>query len=446
MNLKILIVDDEQRIITELSEYLKLKGYTVYGACGAASAFDILAKHHIDIMFLDIRMPEMDGLQVLQNAKKAYPALEVILISGHGDMDTLISALRNGATDYLKKPFRQKEVLVAIERTQGYLKLKQQISQLKNENSLISRELENSIEKTFIAESPKARAVLKEALMVASFADTPVLLCGESGTGKEIIARIIHYASPRKKARFYPINCSAIPENLMESEFFGHKKGTFTGAFADKRGYLEAGNGGTIFLDEIGDMPINLQAKLLRVIEEHKYIKLGDDREQNLDIRFICATNKSLEKLIERGAFREDLYYRLNTFKLELPPLRDRKEDILPLVNHFVSSICQKNGIREAAIGTELIDILSSYGFPGNIRELKNLVERALIINQSGTLNAADFPVFCSPAPVQKLENSEKQQILQTLHSCGGNRSKAAEVLGISRFALLRKLKKYTEA
>lgn len=445
MDLSILILDDEKRISAELSEYLIRKGFIVKTTSKPSDAFQILAKHDVDLMILDIRLPEMDGISVLKRVKSDYPDIEVILISGHGDMDTVIDALRSGATDFLKKPFRQQDLLIAIERTAKFVQLQQRIKKLKTDNSLISQELERNIEKTLVGESTAIKNILDDAMKVASFSDTPVIISGESGTGKEIIARIIHYASPRRNAKFCPVNCAAIPENLMESEFFGYKRGTFTGALSDKRGFLEAADKGSIFLDEITEMPTNLQSKLLRVLEEHKFMKLGSETEIKTDVRFLCATNKNIALAVKNGDFRNDLFYRLSAYRIEIPPLRDRVEDIEPLMHHYVNFFCQKNGIPIPKIENTLLSELSHYSFPGNVRELKNLVERALIINRSGVLSISDFPVYenLEESHTPGLVQSELKQIKEALQLCKNNQSRAANMLGISRFSLIRKLKKY---
>ena len=445
MELKVLILDDEQRISDELREFCTRKGFDARTADRPSVAFTMLENEEYDVLILDVKLPEMDGMQVLEIVKAKYPDLEIIVISGHGDIDTVIAALRSGAIDYLKKPFRLNDLMIAIERTTKFVRLRQNIKALKTDNSLISAELERSIEKNFIGESPAIRSILQDAIQVAAFADTSVIINGESGTGKEIIARIIHYASPRKARKFCPVNCAAIPDNLLESEFFGYKKGTFTGALSDKKGYLELSEGGTLFLDEISDMPANLQSKLLRAIEERSYMKLGTGVEHKVDLRFLSATNQDLEKLVASGGFRSDLYYRLAAYKITIPPLRERKEDIEPLIMYFARYFCQRNGLPIPAIDKSLVNELWHYDFPGNVRELKNLVERALIINRSGKLSIDDFPVYNAPISNANLGfvQNQVEQVKEALKSVNNNQSKAAEILGISRFALIRLMKKY---
>lgn len=443
--MKVLILDDEQRIILELSEFLVRKGFTVKSTQKPSSAFALLAAEDFDVLILDIRMPEMDGIEVLKQVKLGYPNLEVILISGHGDMDTVIEAMRLGASDYLRKPFRQNELLIAIERTAKFIGLQRKLTELKDDNSLISKELEKRVEKNFIGESKVIRRLLEDTIHLASFADTPIIITGESGTGKEIIARIIHYASPRKDKKFCPINCAALPETLVESEFFGYKKGTFTGALQDKKGYLELSQGGTIFLDEIADMPPLLQSKLLRVLEEKKFMKLGTNSEVPVDIRFIAATNRDLDKEMLEANFRKDLFYRLAAYQIHIPPLRERTEDIEPLIKYFVSFFCERNRIPVPKLDPALLRDIVHYPFPGNVRELKNLVERALIINRNGTLSIDDFPMFdTSESPTEStLDILQMEQIKKALKEADNNQSQAAKALGISRYTLIRKIRKY---
>lgn len=445
MKLNVLILDDEERITTELSEYLVRQGFEVTTVDKPSQAFSLLAKVNFDILILDVRLPEMDGIQVLKQVKQDYPTLEVIMISGHGDMDTVIDSMRHGACDFLKKPFRQNDLKIAIERTARYVNLQKKFHQLKDDNSLISRELEEKVQKEFVGESNAIKKVLSDTLHIAGFPDTPVIISGESGTGKEIIARLIHYASPRKAKKFCPINCAALPDNLLESEFFGYKRGAFTGAIQDKKGFLELSEGGTIFLDEIGDMPGLLQSKLLRVLEEKKYLKLGSSMELPVNVRFVAATNRNLEQQISTDSFRLDLFYRLAAVQIHIPALRERPDDIEPLIRYFVNRFCTQNKMNLPEIDPVLLKEIAQYHFPGNVRELRNLVERALIINRDGILSFDDFPVFSGDdsSPESSLDKLQINQIRKVLEECGNNQSQAAKVLGISRYTLIRKLRKY---
>lgn len=443
--MKVLILDDETRILDELGEFLRRQKHLPTCVNTPSAALTILQKESFDLMILDIRLPEMDGIEVLKKVKADWPSLEVIMISGHGDMDTVIEAMRFGACDYLRKPFRQNDLEVALKRSARIVGLKQEVNKLTDDNSLITRELERRIEKNFVGESTAIRKVIEDSLRLAAFPDTPLIITGESGTGKEIIARIIHFASPRKEARFFPINCAALPENLIESEFFGFKRGTFTGAVQDKKGILELSQSGSVFLDEIGEMPLVMQSKLLRVLEEKKFMKLGASNETAVDVRFIAATNRDPEAQIADQSFRQDLYYRLAAFRIQIPPLRERPEDIEPLLLHFTNEFCSRYHLKVPRIDQDLLCELQQYPFPGNARELRNLVERALIINRDERLGFDDFPdLNIIPQNHESaLDKSQKQIIEKALAEVKHNQSQAAKNLGISRFTLIRKMKKY---
>ena len=449
-NLKILVLDDEKRITEELSEFLKRKKFIVFESNEVTTAFQILNNNQIDILILDIRLKDASGLDVLKDVKIRFPELEVIMMTGHGDMNTVIESMRLGAIDFLKKPFLSIDVKIAIERTGKFIKMQRELKQIEDRNSLISMELENNIERNLIGESEAIRKVLDITLNAAKYNEVNVLITGESGTGKEIIARIIHFASERKKKNFFPVNCSAIPETLMESEFFGHKKGSFTGALSDKKGFFELTDGGTLFLDEIADMPLNLQAKLLRVIEEKKVKRIGEDNEFSVDVRIVAATNHDVEKLIGEDKFRLDLYHRLNTLIIEIPPLRERPDDIEPLLKHFIGNFSQKIKINPPEIHKNLISELKKYDFPGNVRELKNLTERALILSKSSILDKDCFPLKWKNKITEiaedadyNLERNEINLIKSALHKTNNNQTKAAELLGISRHSLIRRMNRF---
>ncbi len=353
----------------------------------------------------------------------------------------------------LKDEFHQKHTSKKILELQLNFEIEQQekeheINKLKkfsNKYSLINKDLEQRIEKEFLGESKAIRSIIKETLNVAKYKDTNVIITGESGTGKEIIARIIHHASVRKSYGFYPINCTAIPDTLLESEFFGHKKGSFTNAINDKKGFFELAHKGTLFLDEIADMPLNLQAKLLRVLEEKKLKKLGDEKEIFIDVRIIAASNRDIEKLVEKEKFRLDLYHRINTLIINIPPLRQRPEDIQPLLNYFIEKFKHKFNIPELKIDNNLLDHLHHYNFPGNVRELKNLVERALIICDNNILDSSCFPILTAKEQAQEftdlnIKKNEEQLIRSALEKTGNNQTKAAKILGISRHTLMRRI------
>lgn len=447
--LTILVVDDEKRITSQLSHHLSRKGFNVLEANDSATAFNIMNYQSIDIALLDFMIPgDLNGIQILKKIKQDYPSTEVIMVSGQEDIDVVIESQRQGAIDFVRKPFSISEIMFAIERTGKYVQLAQKLKSVENHQSLISRELESVIEREFIGQSSTIRRVTDMAMRVAADPDASVLITGENGTGKEILARIIHYASDRKKRPFVPVNSTAIPDTLIESEFFGHKKGAFTDAKEDKKGFFELANGGTLFLDEIADMPFTLQAKLLRAMEERKITPVGGGKEVNVDIRIISATNKDIEKLIGEGKFRLDLFHRINTFTLHIPPLRDRKEDIEPLLNHFVHQLCNKKKRTIPAIDKGVILHLKSYYFPGNVRELRNLVERSLILSDGKRLTADDFVIKNDKSQKSEpetfnLDEIEKSVIESALRQTGGNQIKAADLLGISRDALKHRLQKH---
>lgn len=375
--------------------------------------------------------------------------MEVIMISGHGDMDTVIQAMRDGAIDYLRKPFRHIDIQLSIERTEKYLKLYKQFREMQDQHSLISTELERMIDRDFIGESRQIRQVLEVANTASKYANTNVLITGESGTGKEIIARIIHFASEQHNFPFCAVNSSAVTDSLLESEFFGHVKGSFTGAINEKKGYFEIANGGTLFLDEIADMPFNLQAKLLRAIEEKKIKRVGGTDEIQVDFRIIAATNHNVEELIASKQFRLDLFHRLNTLTINIPPLRERPEDIEPLLRYFVNYFAIRLKKSTPKISAPLVELLKGYDFPGNVRELRNMVERAMIFCNTQTLSPIDFQLTnrkTGKAPtgiVLNLEEQEQNLILQALNECGYNQMLAAKLLGISRDSLIRRMKKF---
>jgi DNA-binding NtrC family response regulator len=358
--------------------------------------------------------------------------------------------MRGGAIDYLSKPIRQDEMMAAIARTQRFLYLQRRLKEVEAKNSLISKALENKIERQFIGISPQITEVYEQAITAAKFPDANVFITGESGTGKENIARIIHYSSARKSHLFCAVNSSAITDTLLESEFFGHKKGSFTGAISDKIGFFEVSNKGTLFLDEIGDMPIGLQSKILRAAEEKVITRVGDTHVIHTDFRIISATNQDIEVHVAEKKFRLDLLHRLNTLHIHIPALRERPEDIKPLLIHFVEVIALKLNKPRFDIDENVFELLEKYDFPGNVRELKNLTERALILSRSNTLRPIDFPIKIknldintSPEHLVDLRSQEIKLIRKALQKANFNQSMASDLLGITRDALIRKIKKH---
>ena len=449
--IKILILDDEKQFTEELFEFFQKTGFEAYEANSEIAARKILINHEIDLMILDVRLVSVNGLDILKEVKTEFPDMEVIIVSAHGDMDTVIKAMRLGAFDYLRKPFRHIDIQISIERTQKYIEMQRRLKQMEEKNSLISKSLKEKIDRQFIGVSPQILAVYDQAVTAANYPEANVLITGESGTGKENIARIIHHSSIRRENIFCAVNSSAITETLLESEFFGHKKGSFTGAITDKMGFFEVCNKGTLFIDEIADMPYNLQAKILRATEEKVITRVGDTNLIRTDFRIISATNHDIEKRINENKFRLDLFHRLNTLHIHIPPLRERPQDIEPLINHFVDFYASKFNKPKLIASKEAIDTLKKYDFPGNVRELKNLVERATILCKGNTLNVSDFPVKPqkkSAVEIQEvdsvnLKTIEINTIRKALQDCDFNQSAAADKLGITRDALSRKMKKY---
>lgn len=448
--IRVLIIDDEKSFTEELNEFLGKSGYDCLEANTGLEGLEILKNNEIDLLVLDVLLPGMSGLDILQEVKTKYPDIEVIVVSGHGNIDTVIKAMRLGALDYLKKPFRHADIQIAIERTQKFLRLQQRLKYVEERYSLISKALEDKIDRKFIGSSHQIREVFEKAISAANHPDANVLITGESGTGKENIARIIHYSSVRKSHVFYAINSSAITDSLLESEFFGHKKGSFTGAISDKMGYFEVCHEGTLFLDEISDMPLNLQAKILRATEEKVITRIGDTTQIHTDFRIISATNHDIEKLVQEKKFRLDLLHRLNTLHIHIPPLRERPEDIKPLLFHFAADYALKYNKTDFRIDDEVIDILAKYDFPGNVRELKNMTERAFILCKGNTLGVSDFPFKYAKTQASlynqgshNLKTLEIEVLQNALISCNYNQKAAADALGITRDALIRKMKKY---
>ncbi len=448
--IKILILDDEKQFTEELNGFFVGSDYESFESNTAAEGRKILTDHEIDLLILDVRLPGVNGLDILKEVKCQYPGMEVIVISAHGDMDTVIKAMRLGAFDYLRKPFRFIDIQIAIERTQKYLQLNRRLKKMEEKNSLISKSLEEKIDRQFIGVSSHILKVYEQAATASEYPEANVLITGESGTGKENIARIIHHLSTRKDHLFCAVNSSAITETLLESEFFGHKKGSFTGAINDKMGFFEVCNHGTLFLDEIADMPFNLQAKLLRATEEKVITRVGDTVPVHTDFRIISATNHDIDKRVDEKKFRLDLLHRLNTLHIHIPALRERPMDIKPLLNHFINYYATRFNKPDIVVSKDVFDGLLKYDFPGNVRELRNMTERAIILCKGNLLGLEDFPVKQHIAASSdhhnesvNLKNNEVQMIQRALQSVKYNQRAAADMLGITRDALIRKMKKY---
>ncbi len=439
---RLLIVDDEASMCEFLEIILEKNGYQVSSRQSARAAVKDIDTGTFDLVISDINMPEMSGLELLQLIKQKSPSTEVIMITAYASTDTAIQAMKRGAYDYITKPFNNDEILLTIKKA-----LKN--SQLQRENQRLQQELEKRYGfGNLIGKSP---AMLKVYELIQRVAQTRanILVTGESGTGKELVARAIHYTGPRKDKPFVTVNCGAIPEQLMESEFFGHEKGSFTGAIKTRDGYFAAADGGTIFLDEIGEIPPALQVKLLRVIQEKSFMRVGSTVERAVDVQVLSATNRDLESAVSEGSFREDLFYRLNVIKIDLPPLRERDSDIPLLARHFLQKYNQEYEHSIGDISQDAINILLNYSFPGNVRELENIIERGVIMETGESITPASLPPSLTrpaingtrvglrlPAEGLDLEKTlaelEHQLINQALERCDHNKTKAAKLLGLS--------------
>ncbi len=451
---RILVVDDEENLLHFLSKLLKGEGYRVKTAETGAKALERAKEADFDLAILDIKLPDMDGVAVLRAFREVVPAANVVMITAYGSIESAVEAMKAGAYDYIVKPFRAEEILKTVEKALEQRRLRREVLHLRRE---VGRKY--SFE-NIVGKSQAMQEVFHQIEKVAASKST-VLITGESGTGKELVARAVHYRSNRKNGLFVVIDCGAIPENLQESELFGHIKGSFTGAVSTKRGLLEEADGGTLFLDEVGDLSGPSQAKLLRVLQEGTIRRLGETKTIQVDVRVVAATNKGLAELVREGRFREDLYYRLNVVPIGLPPLRERREDIPLLVECFIrryGSVAKKEVRRISASAMEL---LLSYPWPGNVRELENVIERAVLFCDGEALEEERLPQeirshreqICLKVPeaplglketVEKMSQElERGLIERALDGMGGNRSAAARLLGISRRALLYKMKAY---
>lgn len=453
-SLSILILDDEKVFRDEIREFLENESFTVSAADRPSEAFRILEKQHVDVLILDLRLPEMDGFAVLEKVKQLYPHIEVIMITGHGDMEAVIQAMRLGAVEFFPKPFRLLDMRAAIKRTRRYIDLANKLKVVNKSYELVSKDLRDNFGYEIIGQSKAIQQVLDLMRKVARVDNTSVLITGESGTGKELVARGIHYLSSRRDNYFHAVNCSAIPDTLFESEFFGHKKGAFTGANEEKLGWFEIANGGSLFLDEIVDMQPNMQSKLLRVLEDRKIRRLGAVNDVSVDVRIIAATNQNIADLIEMNKFRNDLYFRVNSFEIYIPPLRERPEDIPVLLNYYTDTIGKKLNKKIAGVDSRVVSAALNYHFPGNVRELRNMVERAIILADGDRLTLNEFsfaglkPAESEQLPIENeeifdLDEIEKRTIAKALKVTGYVKSEAAQLLNITRQSLDRRLEKY---
>ena len=447
----VLVVDDESGILDTLRILLRNEGFEVATAQGGKAGLEQIRAGTHDIILSDVRMPQVSGLDILTAAREQDPVTPVILMTAQASLQSAISAVNSGAFYYIQKPFSNDELVAILRRACEYRAVKVENTQLKQE---IRRRDKTTIVRP-IGKSKRFLEVLKLAEHVAP-TDSTVLIQGESGTGKEVIARYIHNLSSRNDGPFLSINCGALPENLLESELFGHVKGSFTGAVRDKQGLFAAARGGSFFLDEVGEMPPSLQVKLLRVLQEREAIPVGATEAIPVDVRIIAATNRELEEEIRRGNFRSDLFYRLNVIAVNLPPLRERRDDLVLLIEALLQNLASENGTEPKALAAESLDAVMVYEWPGNVRELENALEHAVVLTRGNLIEAAHLPEritkrrkeplvaersFLNPT----LEVIERAYIMWVLQAEGGNKTRAAEVLGIDPSTLYRKLSRYEE-
>ena len=443
----ILLVDDEVINLQNVGHFLEQQGFKVTTAASGNEAIGLLSQSHFDLVVTDLKMGDIDGVQVMKTAKELYPEIEVIIVTGYATVNSAVDAMAQGAFYYLPKPIKLKELHALVLRAMEKTMLRREVNRLKKRIKAQQGTTQ------FIGQNPE---ILKLKDSIAQFAqlDCNVLITGETGTGKELVARTIYELSPRAEKRFLPINCGAMTEELMVNELFGHEKDAYTDAGRKRHGLLESANGGVVLFDEIGEMPLTMQVKLLRVLQEKKIIRVGGTQEIPIDIRILAATNRDLQEEVEKGTFRQDLYYRLNVVQIHIPPLRDRRDDIPLLVNYFLAKYSMPDGTVKG-ISQDALNRLQEYDYPGNARELENIVERSLALCDNSEIKSHHLPsnLYSNPSiqlpniqttrPNKSLEENEREYILSVLTSVDGNKTKAAKIIGIDRVSLWRKLKKY---
>ena len=447
---KIMVIDDEPLMRITVQDALVAEGYKVTAAETGEKGLTFLRENQADILITDLKLPDVDGIQVLKEVKTISPETQVIMITAYGSIDSAVTAMKGGASDYLTKPFAMDELLLIIKRL---LRMKQ----LEEENISLRKRVEERYGlEGLVGKSPQMLKIY-ELIETVAQTDTTVLIYGESGTGKELVANAIHLRSPRKNGPFVKVNCAALPETLLESELFGHEKGAFTGALKQRKGRFEMADRGTLFLDEIGDISPTVQVKLLRVLQERQFERVGGNETLSVNVRLICATQRDLKEEIRKGSFREDLYYRLNVVPIHLPPLKERREDILLLADHFMNKFSPKMGKEISGLSEDAKTLLLKYSFPGNIRELENMLERAIALLKGKVIQPEDFPEeicgqgssirdVCDKVRASKPLSSaarlfEKEYIQSVLEKTKGKKGQAAEILGISRKTLWEKIK-----
>ena len=448
MKRSILVVDDEKYIREGLASALELDGYNGMQAESAEQAWSIINSEPVDMVITDLRMPGMGGAELLRKIYTTYPTIPVVVLTGHGTIEDAVAAMQNGAVDFLTKPVNLDHLSVLIKRSLSS-------RDMARKNSELMAELENLKRKSgyssIIGKSQKVQRLIETIQQIAP-SRVSVLITGESGVGKELVADAIVNYSDRRDKPFVKVHCAALNSNLLESELFGHVKGAFTGAVSDKKGRFELADGGTIFLDEIGEIDQSTQIKLLRVLQEREFEKVGGEKTIKTDVRVIAATNRNLEEEIKKGTFREDLYYRLNVVSLNVPPLRERKEDIFLLAASFLKQFCSENNKKIEGFSNEASTAIAAYDWPGNIRELRNCVESAVVMCRTDQIELSDLPPAVSRAKGGNsieielgttMDEAEKKIILSTVAYCKGNKSRAADVLGLGRKTIIRKMQEY---
>ena len=442
---RILVVDDEPTQLELVGGFLRKQGFEVAEAASGRAAVARFKQEPFDLVLTDQRMPDLSGLELLEAVRAASPETAVVIMTAYGTIETAVSAVKAGAADYLAKPLNLDELLHRIHQIQDRRRLLTENRELRA--ALAERHRVEGI----IGESGAMQEVLSVVRRVAP-SDATVLIRGESGTGKELIAKALHYASPRAARPLVKVNCAALAESLLETEMFGHEKGAFTGAVTARKGRFELADGGSLFLDEIGDLPPHLQVKLLRVLQEREFERVGSSRPIKVDVRLLAATHRNLEALVREGRFRDDLYYRINVVTIQLPPLRERREDLPLLIDHFLRTFADKNGKHIRGLTREAREALLRYDYPGNVRELENLIERAVVLTRDDVIGLTDLPLTLDPQAaepetgpglVAAVEGLERRMIREALAKADGTQTRAAELLGIGERVLRYKLKKY---
>lgn len=445
MNIKVLIVDDEVSQTDLLKGFLQKKGYCVTTTQDPEEALEVIQSRDIDLMIVDYRMPKMNGLSLIKKVRAIDPVVGIIMVSAYGSIETAVEVIKAGASEFLTKPIDLSGLLLSIEKSIDK-------KQLLEENRQLKEILQERFHLENIIGSSSALEEVMSMVQRCATSNATVIIRGESGTGKELIATALHFASNRKDHPFVKVNCAALPESLLESELFGHVKGAFTGALADRKGKFEEADKGTIFLDEIGEISLTTQSKLLRVLQEKEFERVGSNQTIKVDVRIITATNRNLEEAVELKELREDLFYRLNVVPIYIPPLRKRREDIISLINHFIDNFSKENNKKIKGITQDAKNILVKYDYPGNIRELENLIERAVVISRDEMISVKDLPVSVTSyhsgevetsggIELMTLEEAEKRLIQLALEKHNGVQTRAAKELGISERALRYKLK-----